>query len=100
MTIRIDNTEYFRKNIPIIFKDVLLRKSAIWRYENEWRLIFRANDIIKYDPKAIQSITFGFYCKDENKQRIFKETVHLNIKYFEVVRSKDAYHIEKLPVMP
>lgn len=93
--IEINNLSYFETQILKKFKEVFLRKNTIWNYENEWRLLSQANSFQKYLPDAIKSITFGFFCDEKSKTEIHEVTDHLKIKYFDVVRSKDSYKIEK-----
>lgn len=96
-TIIIDDIAYYRDRIPIIHGKSLIRKNTIWSYEKEWRLILEAKMLLDYQPTAIRSITFGFFCKSEDKLRIIKATSHLNVQYYDVARSKDRYRIVKQP---
>ena len=97
VNIEIDNLSKFEMQIPIIFNKVFLRKNTIWKYENEWRLVSKVGSV-KYPPDAIKSITFGFFCDEKSKSEIYEAISHLDIKYFNVVRSKDLYWIKKQPI--
>jgi hypothetical protein len=77
------------------FEEMFLRKHKIWTNETEWRLISKANSTINYEANSIVSITFGFFCSDKDKEDIYKSTTHLDIKYYDVVRSKNMYSINK-----
>jgi hypothetical protein len=98
ISIEIENLSDFETESPKIFNEVFLRKNFIWKYEKEWRLLSEANSIVKYLPDAIKSITFGFFCDEKSKSEIYESTAHLDIKYFELVRSKDSYIIQRLPI--
>jgi hypothetical protein len=95
VNIEIDNLSNLETQDSSIFNNVFLRKNTIWEYEKEWRLVSKANSFVKYLPDAIKSITFGFFCDEKSKTEIYKSTDHLGIKYFEVLRSKVSYKIEK-----
>ena len=42
-------------------RDILLRKAAGWRYENEWRLI--GTEGLQNSPMLLKEITFGIRCE-------------------------------------
>lgn len=75
-----------------------LTKPNIWSYEKEWRILTEANSFIPYDDESILSITFGFFCPMETKQTVMNRTAHLSITYYEIVRAKDSYRIERAPI--
>lgn len=81
--------------ISDLFTNLCLTKSDVWSYEREWRLLTDANSFIQYDSDSILSITFGFFCLGESKQQIMDKTSHLSIDYYEIVRDKDSYTIER-----
>lgn len=95
--VRIESLE----NIEKVTEDSLLSfysKPVWWSYEKEWRCLSNAQTTIDYPPNAIISITFGFKCREENKNKIYETTKHLKIKYFDIVRARDAYLTKKEPV--
>ncbi len=98
-TIQIDDLASMDMKIIEAFKANLFRKHNIWSYENEWRYVSEVNSFVEYEPQSILSITFGFFCDDNLKAEILESTSHLSLKYFEVVRSKDSYEIEKRPFL-
>jgi hypothetical protein len=75
-----------------------LTKPDIWSYEKEWRILTEANSFIQYVAGSILSITFGFFCPTELKQKVMDVTAHLSITYYEIIRAKDSYRIERVPI--
>ncbi len=92
----INTVSNLQEQLEIEIGAAFLRKSKIWSYEKEWRILSEAYSIEPYPAKAIKSITFGFFCEKESKQEIINLTSHLNIKYYEIVRSKDHYLTKKI----
>lgn len=78
-----------------LFTNLCLTKSDVWSYEKEWRLLTDANVFIPYGLDCVRSITFGFFCPREMKQQVIQKTAHLSIDYYEIVRAKDSYTIER-----
>lgn len=78
-----------------VFTNLCLTKSDVWSYESEWRILTEANSLIPYDSDSILSITFGFFCPEELKQQVIDTTAHLSIQYYEIVRAKDSYSIQR-----
>ena len=91
----INDTVNIEEQLKIKIHEAFLRKSNLWNYEKEWRIVSEAHTLISYPPEAIKSITFGFFCGQKNKEEIYKATSHLNIDYYEIVRSKNYYWAKK-----
>ena len=77
--------------------EVLYTKNSIWSYENEYRFTFEADKSLPIELGSLLSITFGFHCKNAKKKQIIKDTKHLNIKYYQIVRAKNNYIITRVP---
>ncbi len=82
--------------LAIKIGEAFLRKHILWNYEKEWRILSGADTLVHYPSEAIKSITFGFFCDKQNKQKIIELTSHLDIKYYGIVRSKDHYLTKKI----
>jgi hypothetical protein len=80
-----------------IFYSVLGTKYTSWRYERERRLISSRSQAIKFEPQAINSISFGLRMAERDKQTLQKfisgsEWKH--VKLFQAVKSKTKYALE------
>lgn len=81
------------------FGDVMLKKSIMWAYEDEYRTVathFAGNYPIA-NKNLVDNVIFGYYCKDDDKADIkalveqykYKQTsfsaIHLNEKQYQLI---------------
>jgi len=73
------NEEFFVKTIS----NSLFRKREEWRYENEQRIVYKANEALKYDELAIKAIYFGIRSSNEDIELVIKALKDIkHLKYF------------------
>jgi len=91
---------YLRGNIfnselsEAFLRSALATKYTGWKYEKEVRLISTKIKILDFQPKSINSITFGLRMKDKDKQTLKQllsghEWDH--IKWYETNKAQDRY---------
>ncbi|HDY7526506.1 TPA: DUF2971 domain-containing protein [Vibrio vulnificus] len=89
------------------YEESLLAKATIgnkytdWAYEKEVRLVSKINGPIKYDPRAIKSITFGLRMSESDKRTIMNicdcdNKRHINFK--QAIRQESSYGLKILDV--
>ena len=72
----------------------MFKKYAEWKYEKEWRIIFRANMTFKYPVEAITGIYFGLRTTDEDTELVYKATKHIeHLNYFKATLKPRGYKI-------
>lgn len=77
------------------FEINLYTKAIDWRYESEWRLVFKEGGRLFQVPASITGIIFGLRLSDENKSRI-KEAIPNNksVTFYQASRKPGAFAIE------
>jgi len=61
----------------------LYNKHRQWKYEKEWRIIFKPSESFQYPPEAITGIYFGLRISEEDKIKVYEATKHLkHLKYY------------------
>ena len=77
-----------------LYRDVILRKSYHWLYENEFRLIMnsKSSKSIKFYP--IKAIYFGCNMIEDDKKDIYFKLKDKSIKFYQANISKDKYEID------
>jgi hypothetical protein len=88
------------KNIDLLkphenFISYLSQKSINWKYEKEVRLITQTSGKYNYNPKVIKSIIFGLNCCPVIKEKIINKLKSKHILFYEIVRVKDSYTLER-----
>lgn len=89
------------------YEESLLAKATIgnkytdWAYEKEVRLVSKSNGPIKYDPRAIKSITFGLRMSESDKRTIMNicdrdDKRHINFK--QAIKQESSYGLKILDV--
>jgi len=76
---------------------VLTNKFKHWKYEQEWRYISNNIGLSNYNPKCINSITFGVRTSDQDKNIIMnicstEDKSHIRFK--EAVKKSDCFGID------
>jgi hypothetical protein len=77
------------------FINYLSQKSMNWKYEKEVRLITQTSGKFNYNPKVIKSIIFGLNCCPEMKEKIINKLKFKHILFYEIVRVKESYTLER-----
>lgn len=103
---RIINTSIIEKSIlqkdrdaqEIIDRNILLRKAAPWKYEQEWRLFGKRG--VQDCPLAIIDITFGLRCPDAIIHSIVSalEDRKPKIKFFEIYEVPGEFKLKRREV--
>jgi hypothetical protein len=93
-------TDMFNED-PDKLLNIVTTKSAIWRYESEYRFIkvFAGNKAFQIPPSAIKEIVFGCNISEQDIEEIgnfIKEQKH--IKFLAAVRSAKNYTLEIKPL--
>jgi hypothetical protein len=83
-------------------KTVMGNKYIDWAYEKEVRLVGKAQGLIRYDPKSIESITFGLRMSKSDKSTIKNlcqtpDKSHIKFKQADKSDSKFTIEIVDLP---
>lgn len=72
----------------------LFWKCLHWKYEEEYRIIFKSNKKIKYVNEAIIAIYFGLRTTEEDINRVLINTSHIkNLKYYKADLSPIKYEL-------
>ena len=79
----------------LLFERMVLSKDPNWRYEREWRVLFRQSDQFIKLGAPIRSITFGLRTPDEHKDEI---RIILRgspgIEYYQAHKAERSYDVE------
>ena len=94
----VNNVKHFEMSVESEFGKALRRKSRWWSNEKEYRYVLPVDTKLKYSNECIKSITFGFFSKTEDREKVIQATSHLNTQYYEVTRSIKEYGISRQPV--
>jgi hypothetical protein len=95
-------SEYCKNNLQVVAKELLIRKSAQWSYENEWRIILALDNLPQYVPtpsNSLVGIIFGCNMTRLERNQIIAELKELNVSLtpFEAKKSKSKYELEIIP---
>lgn len=72
----------------------LFKKSKIWEYENEYRIVTFTSGKFNYNVECLKSIIFGLKAKEEIINIVIEKLKHLNIDFYKMERI-GPYKIEK-----
>jgi hypothetical protein len=84
-----------------ILRRTLTTKYTGWKYEKEYRLISTKQSVLRFEPKSINSITFGLRMNIEHKKvlrKLLASQEWSHIKWFDTSKTKNKYALSFIGV--
>jgi tetratricopeptide (TPR) repeat protein len=98
---RLGNVQYVDKvsiDGHLTLDDAFFKKSNVWSYENEVRLLHYDSSVendykkIKLPDGCVKEIYFGLKCSDEDKQKIRKALTAQKVDFFQIESSDNDFY--------
>lgn len=108
----LDNIDFFLPIFPIIYRkeyapanlweapgaiaeQMFQRKSDVWEYEDEVRVIKNGAEArqVEYKPESLKSVIFGCRATKETIEKV-KEVLKETVQYKRIVLSETEYHLD------
>lgn len=93
--VAVDHSPEIQREATIHFMDALLTKDEAWSYENEWRLLIKAEpDVDNVPAPPIKCIYIGALCPEEQAEEIIKaaQEICVPVKRMTVDRGEYELH--------
>jgi hypothetical protein len=92
-----------QKQGPLEFvKAVLLTKSKLWEYEQEWRILEFSGPrkLYPYEPHALTGIVLGYWMNPENKKLIHQavQKTDQSVRLYQAIPQRRGFKMEISPI--
>lgn len=99
--VAVDHSPEVQQEATIHFMDALLTKDEAWSYENEWRLLIKAESGVDNVPAPpIKCIYLGALCPEEQAEEIIKvaQEICVPVKRMTVDRGEYELHATEISI--
>jgi hypothetical protein len=71
-------------------------KSSDWKYEEEWRIIYRETGCQRFPPEELSGVILGTHISKRNKELVYKGLSQnsCNVKLYEARECKDRFGLD------